>query len=361
MDKLVYYSPECFLDVDLPVLDSLAKKNNILWVLILDSLNFYSKKEIENFCFQRGIKIMSVERKYRRSSLFQLFISYNIIKKIKAFNASVYYFEQFDNPFITLFVFLTLPRKRIVIGVHDVVPHSNHAKLLTKYHKNFYLNAFDNYHLFSQTQKEFFEKNYRNANTYVIPLNLKDFGKANAVKKNGKLKLLFFGKIHTYKGLDILIEAVNKLPKDIDLSITIAGSCKNFEVYTKLIKRNVYDYQIGFINNQQIPDLFVTHDYLLLPYRDVTQSGPLYIALNYNLPVIASDLPGFNSHITDGVNGFLFKDSDPVALKEKIIEVYNRKDLDTIKSNLKEYTKKHFEKNHIRDKYMLMFKEIKNE
>lgn len=359
--KLLYYSPECFLDVDFPVLEVIAEKYDVLWILIMDSINFYSDDEIKYFCHNNNINLFKIERKYRRSSIFQIGVSKRIVSRIKSFDPDVLYFEQFDNPFITIYLYLLMYKKRMVIGVHDVKPHSNHANRLTKFHKNVYLRVFKNYHLFSNSQRDYFESNYGKANIFVIPLNLKDFG--NPEKRempSNTLKLLFFGKIHKYKGLDILIESINALPNSYDVSVTIAGNCKNFEIYENLIKRKAYDFKIGFIENDMIPGLFSNHDFLVLPYKDVTQSGPLYIAYNYNLPIIASDLPEFKEHIKDGYNGFLFAANDSISLKNKIVEIVDANNKESIRLNLKEYTKSNYNKLRIGKSYIKMFNEVKN-
>ena len=61
------------------------------------------------------------------------------------------------------------------------------------------------------------------------------------------------------------------------------------------------------IDDCEIAELFTKHDFLMLPYEDVAQSGPHMIAYYYNLPVIASDIEGFAERVIDGENGYLFK------------------------------------------------------
>ena len=60
------------------------------------------------------------------------------------------------------------------------------------------------------------------------------------------------------------------------------------------------------IDDCEVAEFFAKHDFLMLPYQDVAQSGPHMIAYYYNLPVIASDIEGFNERVVDVVFGFLF-------------------------------------------------------
>jgi len=58
----------------------------------------------------------------------------------------------------------------------------------------------------------------------------------------------------------------------------------------------------------------------------VSQSGPTKIAFNYNLPIIASNLPGFSDEILEGVNGYLFEPGnveDLVCVMAHAIDTYN--------------------------------------
>ena len=64
---------------------------------------------------------------------------------------------------------------------------------------------------------------------------------------------------------------------------------------------------IHFLKNDEIILYFQEADYLVLPYDESTQSGPLLIAYNYNIPVIASDIELFKTMVCDKQNGFLFE------------------------------------------------------
>lgn len=360
--KISYYSPECFLDVDIPVLDQLCLTNNILWIIIWDSIGFYSTKEIELFCKERKIKYLFIERKHRRVSLYQIQVSAKILNRITEFKPSVFYFVQFDNPFMAIMSFILLPVKKVIVAVHDIKPHSNHINFFGKIHKTFYLKNYRNFHLFSSIQELYLMDMYPKKKSHLIPMNLKDFGTGKKeARNNNNIRLLFFGKIHLYKGLDILIEAINLLDNSEQFEITIAGNSNDFDCYKKLIRKGNYNFQIGFVENKSIPVLFLNHDFLILPYKDVTQSGPLLIAFNYNLPVIASDLEGFSEHISDNENGYLFEVNNPVSLKEKLFYIAKNKNIEEIKRCQSQYVQRNFDKVMIGKKYNEMLDKIQFE
>jgi D-inositol-3-phosphate glycosyltransferase len=59
-------------------------------------------------------------------------------------------------------------------------------------------------------------------------------------------------------------------------------------------------------------------DAVVLPYRNIYQSGVLMLAMSFGKTVIASDLEPFREIIKNGVNGLLFERSNPKSLAEII-------------------------------------------
>lgn len=133
----------------------------------------------------------------------------------------------------------------------------------------------------------------------MVGMSCKDFGKSSLQAPpiyNG-IKLLFFGSINKYKGLDLLISALEELRQSgiCNISLSIAGTGNAWQDCEKLLKtKDMYNLQIRFMDNNEIPDLMSTHHFLVLPYRDATQSGPLATAVAYELPIVAPDFGCFS-------------------------------------------------------------------
>ncbi|MDD4950732.1 glycosyltransferase family 4 protein [Sulfuricurvum sp.] len=136
--------------------------------------------------------------------------------------------------------------------------------------------------------------------------------------------ILFFGQIKKVKGLDILLEAMNKIPDDIKLIIAGKPWKDDFSYYDELIEK--YSLQqrvvkmIRFIDDAEREKLFFTADVNVLPYRIIYQSGVLLMAMSHGLPVIASNLPANQEILENGKNGLLFntEDSDDLAQQLKV-------------------------------------------
>jgi glycosyltransferase involved in cell wall biosynthesis len=139
--------------------------------------------------------------------------------------------------------------------------------------------------------------------------------------------LLFFGQIAPYKGLDILIEAMPRVAAAIpDARLIIAGKSKRgFESHWDHVRRRITDLGLDarvvimdhFIPDEQVAELFRAADALVLPYRDIYQSGPLSLANRFGVPVIATRVGSFASDVTADT-GVLCRPEDPVDLAAAI-------------------------------------------
>ncbi len=121
--------------------------------------------------------------------------------------------------------------------------------------------------------------------------------------KNKKM-MLFFGFIRDYKGLDILLESFSELGDDYHLIIAgeIFGS---FDKHDEIIKRNGAENKVSkfikYIDDGDVSEYFSAADVCVLPYRTATQSGITGISMNYNLPVIVTNVGSLPESI--GENG----------------------------------------------------------
>ena len=204
----------------------------------------------------------------------------------------------------------------------------------------------------TDTQMDLFIKDYPSKDAFFTEMPLKDFGIAPIIEKKGnEVTLLFFGLIRDYKQLDLLIKAVNNL-ENPNLKVIIAGKAtkEEQEKYLSLIKdKSIYELNFEFIPNENIPTIFSKADFLVLPYRSATQSGPSLIAINYSVPIIASDIVPFSDMVEDGVNGFLFESNNCEALTAvlKKVLMLNEEDISCLRRNQSKYREDYIRNNDI--------------
>jgi glycosyltransferase involved in cell wall biosynthesis len=144
--------------------------------------------------------------------------------------------------------------------------------------------------------------------------------------------LLFFGHIKPYKGLEYLIDALAILVRDgfSQIRLVVAGQAEMNTDYWDWIRNRIQiagleKYVLAksaFIPEDDIEALFKAADCLVLPYRHATQSGALFIAYAYGVPVIAADVGSFHEDIKRGQTGFLFRSEDASDLSRTIKAFY---------------------------------------
>jgi len=140
--------------------------------------------------------------------------------------------------------------------------------------------------------------------------------------------LLFFGQIAPYKGLDSLVDAVTRLSGgDEHLRLVIAGKIKQgWGQYWSDVKSAIADAGIGgrivehvrFIADDEIEQYYAAADALVLPYTHIFQSGVLFMAYSFGLPVIATDVGSLKESIVEGRTGLVCEPRDSAALADAI-------------------------------------------
>ena len=304
---IVYLNPDFFTDTDLTVLKYLAKKYRVVWYYIYESIKSTNRISIEKaiqYSEQYGIELHSVDSKVRYRSPKNLEFYIRIAKEINQINPDLVYHCN-SSPYWSLAVKFVLKCKKVVLGVHDAQTHSyklDVGYILGKYTKGLSIKVHKYFITFSQNQQVLFKKVY-GKDSCMVGMSYKYFGQPTIAQPafSDGVKLLFFGRIDAYKGLDLLISALENLRiKNIrNLSLTIAGKGISWSDCEKLLKTTeMYNLQVRFIDNNEIPNLMASHQFLVLPYRDATQSGPLATAEAYELPVIAPDFGCFTETYT---------------------------------------------------------------
>lgn len=363
MKRVTYISGQDFFDVDFPILKGLNKHYELIWIPIIREDGWYAKEDINFFSTANDIEVIPIVQKFKYRHPKMLFFYLSLLRTVKKTRPDIIYFEYFGVPLLHLFTPFFLPSKKIVFAIHDVQQHykMDFGRMKALYF-DYIMKAFSNFQVFSKSQLKLFQKKFPSKNVFVGSLCLKNFGSGEAVKAEGAKKhFLFFGIIRRNKGIELIIKAFNEISKKrSDFTITIAGDAKNWEIYDALIQNpNNYNLKIRKIETNEIPNLMMSADYLLLPYLDVTQSGVLLTAYNYNLPVIASNFPGFQEYISDGYNGYLVEPNVESLIKiiDKLLD-QGINEYNTIKQNLSSFINKNINVSNIIADYVTFFESI---
>lgn len=140
--------------------------------------------------------------------------------------------------------------------------------------------------------------------------------------------LLFFGLIRPYKGLEDLIKAFDALPENeiANYWLTIVGETwEGWTVPADLIHQSRYRDRITFVNryvsDAEVAQFFAEADVLVLPYRRVSASGPLHIAMSWGIPVVVTRVGGLSEAVDAYEGAVLVPPEDVAALQSGLLQV----------------------------------------
>lgn len=134
----------------------------------------------------------------------------------------------------------------------------------------------------------------------------KDHNERGRVPHPAHCRLLFFGIVRPYKGLDLLLRALAQAPPPVTL--TVAGEFwGGTEATGKLIAELGLTDRVtlrpGYVPADQLPALFAAADALVMPYREATASQNAVLAFAHGVPVITTTAGALAEPVRDGVDG----------------------------------------------------------
>lgn len=349
------------LQVDLPVLSSLKDFYDIHWVVLapIDSTMARTAKE---YADKYNIELEVHSARGHRYLPLGLIDYYPLCKHLADLHADIYYCNWTPFPYAWIPFEHFIPTDKLIMAMHHGTLHDGmQLKHIYKYYLRHVCNRNVKFHYFSESQANGnYSANNKN-NITVIPLALNDYGTSEEQTPKDYIEFLSFGHIIETKNIGLLINAANKLFEKTKkkFKVKIVGQCRVWDkVYQPLIKYpEIFDLDVRMVPDDMIPNLFSSSHYLILPYKAVTQSGPLRIAYGYNTPVIASDLEGFRESVVQDVTGLMFHTEDVDSLVNVMLrcleggEIYYQ----SIKEKQRKYISDNYSICSIVNKYKRMF------
>ena len=130
-------------------------------------------------------------------------------------------------------------------------------------------------------------------------------------------KVLFVGRLDERKGFPVAVDAFRRLGSSReDLRLIVAGDGPQRDVVDRL---RVVDRErvrmLGTVSHADLPALAAACDLYLGPAVGGESFGVVLVeAMAAGLPVVASDIPGYDEVVRDGADGLLVPPRDPAAL-----------------------------------------------
>ncbi len=224
---------------------------------------------------------------------------------------------------------IVAPKTKIILTIHNLYPHNSSEAKKKAYKQRFgkIQRYIDNFILHLEISRKEFCKDFSidDARTCVIPHGI-FVPKGITIephKRGEKLNLIMYGNQSYYKGTDILVDALNLLPKDCQDKVHTVIVGKIAPDYYEPLKKKTECLDVEwipeFVPDDVLYNKIAESDVIVIPYREISQSGVLLLALSFKRTIIASDLPSFKETLSELVDVMFFESKKPESL-EKILE-----------------------------------------
>ena len=339
--RILYYSSPSFGDCDFPLIKALRHKGHEVTVIFAVSRHTMRTTvfDIKNMYPHDGIfpitiypELMQFENYIKLDDVFVLndttgrfcWNSFKLsLKAIKFFNKKNYDIIQYvETPSLFHCIPLWLFRKKLVITIHDGKPHTGAGGWKSRLCRTIAKLYTRKFIVLNNAEVDVFAKEYsiKKERIFTSHLGFYDmlrmYGDINKKQDN---YILFFGRISPYKGIEYLLQAMEKVHKSYsNVKVIVAGSGK---MYFDASKYEVLDYieiRNRFIKLDELADLIRGALFTVCPYIDATQSGVVYSSFALNTPVIATNVGGLPEMIDNEKTGLIIPPKNIDALASAI-------------------------------------------
>jgi len=228
--------------------------------------------------------------------------------------------------------------RKVIFHIHNKKPHESKAPNVSHALMAVLADCSDHVSIMSSATEEllkdtwYYGEDFSHVSKVPHPNYIGVYGDAEkATSLNGqKLKILFFGLIRPYKGIEHLLAATEGL-KDVEVSIIGKPSKEEYadEIRALCAHRDNVTIRFEHIKDKEIPKIFAEHHILALPYNidSSLNSGAALLALSYGRTVVGTN----NGTLKDIKNSKLYFGYDysdeadhPIQLKKTIESIQSK-------------------------------------
>ncbi len=342
--KIAYISSNAYSDVDLSFISEAQRVMDITYFVVMNpqnrracALDLRNDTLIEGI--NKGSELAGI-RKYKDliniNKVFVLYSTsqhayeyksfkfwYGVNRYLKSEGFEIIHYTTapgFSNPFAYF------NHRRIVLTVHDPIPHSSAINKGTERQRKLAFRLLKNFILLNQAQEQEFIKHYKIKGKNIYQSMLGCYTYLLKYKDQPRLVkdkyILFFGRIDSYKGLNYLFPAMIEVHKVCpDLKLVVAGGGNyyfNIEQYQQL---HYFDIRNYFIPDNELAALIRDCEFVVVPYIDATQSGVVMSAYAYNKPCVATNVGGLPEMVKDNEFGVICAPKDVSGLASAILKL----------------------------------------
>lgn len=151
--------------------------------------------------------------------------------------------------------------------------------------------------------------------------------KSTSSQSDGILRILFFGRLLPYKGLDLFLDALDILrARGIRVEAGVFGSGDIGAHAARLTQLGVY-VENRWLRSDEIRQRLEQYDVFAACHSEASQSGVVAAALGAGMPVIAVPVGGIPEQVTPEVTGIVVSDRTPSAFADAIARIIHEPEL----------------------------------
>jgi len=216
----------------------------------------------------------------------------------------------------------------LVVTVHDTVPYNgDRMSLLQRWGFDLPLRLSDRVIVHTRAGREaLLARGIPHSKLHVVAhgslqLGASPSSAAQSVRADGCYRFVLFGELKSYKGLDVLVEALALIPLGLrrKLRVIVAGRPRMtleplLERIAELGLNDVLELRPQRQSDQEMADLFAAADCFLFPYRQIDASGVYFLVKSLGKWLIASNVGVFAEELQETERGELVTVGDAAAL-----------------------------------------------
>ena len=339
MKHIAYISSPFFADCDLPLLKELKELVDIDYYLVIGKssrqatlINLEVKpeggvfpataypelKRLEEFTDLNKVFVVNMPKGHDWSpkNLKAVWRAVKLIKNRRYDVVHATYPFRYGS-----FAFYLL-RKKMLLTMHDPIPHSSDTGWLNCFHRWVAFHLVNHFLVLSHSIKAEFISRYHLEDKHVYESRLSIFTHLQQTTPsdfNQRGYVLFIGSINPHKGIEYLCEAIEKVTvKQPETKLIIAGRGQFYFDVDKYLQSGVIEVINRFITDNELAALIRQSAMVVCPYVDATQSGVIMSAFSLQKPVVATMVGGIPEMLTDHVHGLLVPPRDSQSLATAI-------------------------------------------
>jgi D-inositol-3-phosphate glycosyltransferase len=325
-------------------------KNSIFLVdpMSYSNLGLYDKNLLENTPVKDKVLFGNIKYEHTLNSKFDVRLIYSyseksglrklisycnsqliLLIKVIIYKPKIVHFQWFKLPLVDLVLVLLVKlfnsKTQLIFTAHNILPHDSKEKLKLIYSIIYkYVDKIIVHDRFSEVKiiDIFSLSKFK---LKVIPHGILEIAKDDLDKNQMKVKLTFamLGFLSNYKGLDLLIDAwegSNYLSNNDSINLVIAGDAnkdvvKDLERIAKIQNVSVIN---KYLDSACFNKLLLESDVLILPYREISQSGIMMSGLVYKKAFVVSNTGGLIEPFELGKVGWILEETTVNCLRDKL-------------------------------------------